>query len=115
MEVENLSLLFVPSDEGGGMEIIMVNMKSKKKKTWDDILFDTITTVVAVILIIIFFYPLYYLVIASLSDMDAVFRGEVKYWVVGFSLDSYKALLGRADIWRGYLNSIYISSYYCHN
>ena len=81
----------------------------RKKQTLDDIIFDVLITVVAVILLVIFIYPLYYLVIASLSDMDAVFTGRVKFWIVDFSLDSYKELMNRSDIWRGYMNSIFIT------
>lgn len=85
-------------------------MKAKRKKqTWDDMLFDVIITVFAVVLLIIFIYPLYYLVIASLSDVDAVVSGQVKFWFVGFSTESYQELLKRSDIWNGYLNSIIIT------
>lgn len=83
--------------------------KTKMKRTWDDILFDVIITVIAIILLIVFIYPLYYLVIASFSDLDAVVTGEVKFWIVGFSTESYQQLLERKDIWLGYLNSIIIT------
>ena len=83
--------------------------RNKMKRTWDDILFDTIITAVALMLLVIFIYPLYYLVIASLSDLDAVVNGDVKFWVVGFSTESYQMLLDRKDIWTGYMNSILIT------
>jgi len=83
--------------------------KRKMKRTWDDILFDAIVTAVAVILLIIFIYPLYYVIIASFSDLDAVVNGDVKFWIVGFSTESYKMLLEQKDIWSGYLNSIIIT------
>lgn len=86
-------------------------MKTKRKKqTWDDILFEVIVMVLAVLLLIIFIYPLYYLVIASFSDVDAVVSGKVRFWIVGFSTESYQALLQRSDIWRGYFNSILITA-----
>lgn len=86
-------------------------MKAKRKKqTWDDVLFDVIITVLAVVLMVIFIYPLYYLVIASLSDVNAVVSGQVKFWFVGFSTESYQELLKRGDIWNGYLNSIIITA-----
>lgn len=75
----------------------------------DDIVFDAIITIISIIMLVIFLYPLYYLVICSLSDLDAVFRGEVKLWIVGFNTESYKEMLERPEIWRGYAISIGIT------
>ena len=81
----------------------------KKKQTWDDILFDVIVTLLAAVLLVVFIYPLYYLVISSFSDVNAVVNGQVKWWFVGFSTESYELMLQRADIWIGYANSILIT------
>lgn len=83
--------------------------KRKTKQTWDDKLFDVLVIALALVLLVLFIYPLYYLVIASLSDVDAVVNGQVKFWFVGFSTESYKLMLERQDIWTGYLNSIIIT------
>ena len=77
----------------------------KREQTWDEILFDIFLIIMTVVLLIVFIYPLYYLVICSFSEVDAVFNGEVKFLPVGFSLESYKLLLARDDIWQGYLMS----------
>lgn len=78
----------------------------KKKKTVDDIVFDAIVYILGFILIIVFVYPLYFVVIASLSDPLAVTRGDVLFGIVDFSMESYIELFKRSDIWIGYRNSI---------
>jgi putative aldouronate transport system permease protein len=57
-------------------------------------------------ILLIVLYPLYFVVIASVSDPYAVSGGSV--WLVpkGFTFDGYKELLKHSDIWTGYGNTI---------
>ena len=55
---------------------------------------------------LIVLYPLYFIVIASISDPDAVLGGRVVLYPVQLTLDGFRKILERADIWRGYLNTI---------
>lgn len=52
-------------------------------------------------------YPLYFTVIASFSNPDAIYLGKVNFWPVDFTLQAYKAVLQEDRIWRGYANSIF--------
>lgn len=54
-------------------------------------------------------YPLIYVLSASLSNVDAVMRGEVVLLPKGFNLGAYKEVLHEEMIWRGYANSLYIT------
>ena len=58
------------------------------------------------ILAVIVIYPLYFIIIASVSNPDAVMNGEVLLYPIKFSLEGYQRLLGESQIWIGYRNTI---------
>lgn len=51
-------------------------------------------------------YPVYFIVIASFSDPDAVLAGKVVLWPVDINLDGYIKIMERTDVWLGYRNTI---------
>lgn len=51
-------------------------------------------------------YPVYFIIIASFSDPDAVLAGKVVLWPVGINLEGYAKIMERTDVWRGYYNTI---------
>ena len=51
-------------------------------------------------------YPIYYTIIASFSDHQAVATGQVNLVPVGFQLTAYQAVFENDQIWQGYLNTI---------
>ena len=55
---------------------------------------------------LIVIYPLYFIIIASISDPDAVLAGKVVLFPVDITLDGFKKIFERTDVWRGYLNTI---------
>ena len=58
------------------------------------------------LLALIVLYPVYFIIIASFSDPDAVLGGKVVLWPVGINLDGYFKIMERTDVWQGYLNTI---------
>jgi putative aldouronate transport system permease protein len=72
-----------------------------------NILFNTFIYGIAVVSVIVIVYPLYFIIIASISDPSAVSTGLVLLRPVGFTLDGYKALLENESIWIGYRNTIF--------
>ena len=60
--------------------------------------------VAAIVLILI--YPLYFCVIASFSDPDAVSMGDTILWFKGFTLEAYQNVLKEKSLWIGYRNTI---------
>lgn len=79
---------------------------SKNRYINTDKIFVRINYIVASIFLIIALYPLWYVLIASFSDMKSVMRGEVLLWIKGFNLEGYKAMLEESEIWTGYKNTI---------
>ncbi|HHY82893.1 MAG TPA: carbohydrate ABC transporter permease [Clostridiales bacterium] len=75
-------------------------------KTKGDVIFDIINYVILSILLLVLVYPIYFIVIASLSDPHAIYRGEVIYKIAGFNIDGYTRILHTPQIWIGYRNSL---------
>ena len=82
----------------------------QKKKTLfeakGDKYYYFINNLIMGILAVIVIYPLYFIVIASVSNPDAVMNGEVLLYPIKFSLEGYQRLLGESQIWIGYRNTI---------
>jgi putative aldouronate transport system permease protein len=68
--------------------------------------FNCVSVVVLSIAVLAILYPLYFIVIASVSDPHAVIGGRVWLLPQGFTLDGYERILGDAAIWRGFANSL---------
>jgi putative aldouronate transport system permease protein len=81
-------------------------VKKSRRLSRGDRLFDAINYAAMGIFLIVMFYPLYYTLIASLSDINEVGLGRVYLWPRGFTLDSYRQVLDYAMIWSGYANSL---------
>ncbi len=67
---------------------------------------DIILVVVCAVIMFIVAYPLYYVVIASVSNPYDVYAGKTFLLPSQFTLDGYKAVFSDSSIITGYLNSI---------
>ena len=74
------------------------------RKTKADRTFDIIIYTIAVIMTLLALYPMYFIVIASISDPNQVAQGNVLLWPQGFSMEGYSYLFSMGNLWRGYLN-----------
>ena len=52
-------------------------------------------------------YPLYFVLIASVSDPAAIYAGNVWLWPRGLTFAGYERIFATASIWRGYANTIF--------
>ena len=77
-----------------------------QRRTMSDKAFDIINLVLLLMITLVILYPLYFTVIASLSDPYAVVRGEVLFWIKDFTIEPYKNVFANEEIWTGYYNSI---------
>ena len=77
-----------------------------QRRTMSDKAFDIINLVLLLMITLVILYPLYFTVIASLSDPYAVVRGEVLLWIKDFTIEPYKNVFANEEIWTGYFNSI---------
>ena len=84
--------------------------KNKIKESKTDYVYYAICGFILFLLAIIIIYPLYYIVIASISDADAVMTGDVWLYPIKVTFSGYANLFKRDDIWRGYFNTLAYTS-----
>ncbi len=84
--------------------------KTKKpsymRDSFGDKVFNAINCVFLGIMALIILYPLYFIIIAAISDPDAVLAGEVFLYPVGITFSGFRKILERTDVWLGYRNTI---------
>ena len=84
----------------------MTKKKNALKDTLGDKIFYIINGFLLLVLALIILYPLYFIIIASISDPDAVLGGEVALYPVRITMEGFAKIMERGDVWRGYLNTI---------
>ena len=67
---------------------------------------DIILVIICLVIVLLVAYPLYYVLIASVSNPYDVYAGKTFLFPSGFTLDGYKAVFADKKIITGYLNSI---------
>ena len=77
------------------------------KKTLSDKVFDVCNVLIMLVLLVIFFWPLWFVIIASISDPKLVTTGAVLLWPKGVTLLGFEKILQYDQIWIGYRNSIF--------
>lgn len=75
-----------------------------------DPLFNAVTVLVIGVALAAVIYPLYFILIASVSDPDRVYDGSVWLWPSGVTLDGYARILSDPTVWRGLGNSALYTS-----
>ncbi|MBT2759075.1 carbohydrate ABC transporter permease [Mesobacillus foraminis] len=83
-----------------------MSLLSKKGKSTSDLIFDMVIFVLCAFVFLIVAYPLYFVIIASVSDSTLVSTGQVTLYPKGFSLFGYKEIFNDSRIWVGYKNTI---------
>ncbi len=69
--------------------------------------FNIFNAVFWVVVLTLVLYPLWLILIASVSDPDAVLAGHVLLWPVDFSLMGYEAVFQYSELWTSYANAVY--------
>ena len=91
------------------MEILMTNtaVKDKAIKTnWSDQIFGAVVIILSVLIFVIIAYPLWFVMIASISNSNLVNLGKVTFWPRDIRFYGYEQILQDARIWKGYANTI---------
>lgn len=82
----------------------------KNRTTASDSFTSFIIGVILILICISIIYPLYYMFIVSISNGNAVLRGEVKFFPAGINIRSYLAIFNDKYIPRSYLNTVIYTS-----
>ena len=88
------------------MTLLKQSKQGPIRLTTGDKVFYAINTFVLGLLALIVLYPLYFIIIAAISDPEAVLKGHVVLAPVGINFDGFVKILERSDVWQGYLNTI---------
>lgn len=76
------------------------------RRTRFDRAFDTVNTILMLLILLITIYPLYFVLIASVSDAYAVAKGQVFALPKGFTMEAYVNVFKENRIWSGYRATI---------
>ncbi len=71
-----------------------------------DKLFDAINIGILLLVLVVCAYPLWFIILASISNPDLVNTGQVWIWPREISFTGYRNLFGDPSIMRGYLNTL---------
>jgi putative aldouronate transport system permease protein len=77
-----------------------------KRKTKGDLLFDMANYTILTIGMLMILYPLYFVFIASFSDPNQIYSGDIWLFPKGITLDGYERIFSDSTIWIGYGNSL---------
>ena len=82
-------------------------MKSHKiRDSVTDRIFNVFLTIICAGALLIAFYPLYFVLMASMSDPQYVNSGRFLLYPAGFTLEGYQQVMADERVWIGYVNSI---------
>ncbi len=80
--------------------------RTRVRKTEEDIIFDVFIYAMATLMILLTLYPMYFIIIASVSDPTLVSNGQIIAIPRGVNFKAYRELLGYRKIWTGYGNTV---------
>lgn len=75
-------------------------------KSTSDRVFSATVIILSILVFLIIAYPLWFVVIASISNSDLVNLGKVTFWPKDIRFYGYEQIMSDSRIWRGYLNTI---------
>lgn len=82
-------------------------MQHHIKETTGDRVFNAVNLLLMLLIVLLVLYPLYFVVIASISDPLLVNSGQVILYPRGITLEGYQRVFRHTDLWMGYGNSIF--------
>ncbi|KQL59041.1 MULTISPECIES: carbohydrate ABC transporter permease [Bacillaceae] len=79
-------------------------------RTKGDKAFDAVNVTLLTIGCLLVLYPLYFILIASISDPNRIFAGDVLFLPKGITFDGYGRIFSDPGIWNGFKNTFLYSS-----
>lgn len=84
----------------------LLAMKKTTRRSKEDKIFDLINIFLVAIMVILVVYPLYFIVIASISNPNLIYEGKVWLLPKDITFEGYLRIFSDSKIWLGYKNSI---------
>ena len=95
-------------EEKMGEKMTKTGIKVKKSKS--DRIFDFFLYLIAAIIVIIMVYPMYFILIASISNPTDVSLGNIVLFPKGINFKGYQKLMEYSQLWVGYKNTLIYTS-----
>ena len=77
-----------------------------KRMTWGDRLIIVIFYIILLVIIVVCAYPIWYTIVASISDATYVNSGAFILLPRGVHFEAYQYAFGQKELWTGYANTI---------
>lgn len=87
-------------------EKVKTKRKSRKNMSTADKIFDAAVFILSILIFIIIAYPLWFVLIASISNSNLVNLGKVTIWPKDIRFYGFQQIFEDARIWKGYANTI---------
>nr|WP_226527357.1 carbohydrate ABC transporter permease [Metabacillus niabensis] len=81
-------------------------MNKTTRRSKEDKIFDLINIFLVAIMVLLVVYPLYFIVIASISNPNMIYEGKVWLLPKDITFEGYQRIFSDSKIWLGYKNSI---------
>jgi ABC-type glycerol-3-phosphate transport system permease component len=88
---------------------VTLSRTGRRKDTTEDAIFNFVTSTIVVLACVIILYPLYFILIASISDPNMVLSGKVFLFPRDVDFGGYERILNYNQLWVGYKNSFFYS------
>jgi len=89
------------------MKSAIQNQSRKIKNSREDVIFEIVTRIVLVLACLIVLYPLYFIVIASISNPDYVLAGKLWLFPRDVTFSGYRKIIKFENLINGYKNSFF--------
>ncbi|HET6484836.1 MAG TPA: carbohydrate ABC transporter permease [Spirochaetia bacterium] len=76
------------------------------RRAREDVIFDTLNYLMVTVFLLLILYPLYFILIASISNPDYVNRGAITFLPRGITFEGYARTFRESNVWRGYRNTL---------
>jgi putative aldouronate transport system permease protein len=88
------------------MSVLALKKSRNTRRSKEDKIFDMMNIVLVAIILVLVVYPLYFIIIASISDPNLIYSGKVLFLPKEITFDGYERIFQDPKIWTGYKNSI---------
>lgn len=82
------------------------NRNTIRESSLSDRIFGAVVIALSILCFLIILYPLWFVVIASISNCDLVNQGKVVFWPQDIKLFGYEQVFSDHRVWNGYMNTI---------
>lgn len=79
---------------------------ARQKVSATDRIFGMVVIILSIVIFAVILYPLWFIVIASISNSNLVNLGQVKFWPKDIRFYGYQQIIEDTRIWKGYLNTL---------